>query len=92
MQTDPNRQSRHIAMGTPGYNDYDTHDNYLNGVIIDPVHVMGGGVRTSDGKWAACHPPNGVNLRAYGVRWWITDERAERLEAIYQDDLAFWAD
>jgi|TARA_B110000240_G_C13454229_1_gene433848 hypothetical protein len=89
----PNRQSRHVAMGAPGYNNYDTHDNYLNGVIIDPVHYFGGAFRTSDGQWAECHPPNGVNLRgAYGVRWWITGSEKECLEADYQDDLAYWAD
>ncbi len=84
---------QHIPRTAANYSQYDTHGNYMDGVIIAPVHVMGANVRTSDGRWANCHPPNRTNLQgAYGIRWWVTGEKAERFEAIYQDDLAFWGE
>ena len=86
-------EGQHIANSAPNYNSYDTHRNYLDGVIVNPVSKMGSNVRTSDGRWANCHPPNGRNLLGcYGIRWWIRGEDAERLEALYQEDLAFWGD
>lgn len=88
------QNSRHIAPSASNYRQYDTQNNYLDGVILHPVFKMGGAVRTSDGKWADVHPPNGSNLLkgAHGVRWWISGERADRLEDLYQDELAFWAE
>lgn len=86
--------SQHIAPTAPDYREYDTHNNYPEGVILRPVFRVAGAARTSDGKWADVHPPNSRNLLkgAHGVRFWIEDERAAMLEGIYQDDLAFWAD
>ena len=84
---------QHIPPTAANYRQYDTHANYIDGVILKPVHSVANTVRTADGRWANCHPPNRTNLRgAYGIRWWVTGEEAEHLEAMYQDELAYWAD
>ncbi len=80
----------HLAPSAPTYTDYDTHNNYMDGVIVRPAYTVGPVVRTEDGRWANCHPPNGRNLLhgAHGVRWWLRDEaKIARLEAMYQDEL-----
>jgi hypothetical protein len=78
----------HIERTAPNYRDFDTHGNYLDGVIISPALVVGSRVRTTDGRWAECHPPNGRNLKngAYGIRWWIDRDEWAGLDALWMDE------
>ena len=78
----------HIERTAPNYREFDTHGNYLDGVIINPSLVVAGKVRTNDGRWAVCHPPNGVNLKngAYGIRWWIDRDDWAGLDALWMDE------
>lgn len=78
----------HIAPNAPDYNRYDTHNNYMDGVIVNPALVVAGKVRTADGRWAVCHPPNGVNLKngAYGIRWWVSRDEWAGLDALWIEE------
>lgn len=78
----------HIAPNASEYNRYDTHNNYMDGVIVNPSLVVAGKVRTADGRWAVCHPPNGVNLKngAYGIRWWVSRDEWAELDALWLDE------
>ena len=78
----------HIAPNAPEYNRYDTHNNYMDGVIVNPLLVVAGKVRTADGRWAVCHAPNGVNLKngAYGIRWWVSRDEWAGLDALWLDE------
>ena len=76
----------HVASTSTDYERYDPYRNYLDGVIVNPALVVAGKVRTTDGRWAVCHPPNGVNLHAYGVRWWVDRDEWERLDSLFVDD------
>ena len=78
----------HIAPNASEYNRYDTHNNYMDGVIVNPSLVVAGKVRTADGRWAVCHPPNGVNLKngAYGIRWWVSRDEWPELDALWLDE------
>jgi hypothetical protein len=85
----------HLAPSAPNYTDYDTHNNYMDGVIVRPAYTLGASVRTEDGRWANCHPPNGRNLLkgAHGIRWWLRDDdQIAHLEEMYQFELEFYAD
>ena len=78
----------HIAPNAPDYTRYDTHNNYMDGVIINPSLVVAGKVRTADGRWAVCHAPNGVNLKngAYGIRWWVSRDEWAGLDALWIEE------
>ncbi len=78
----------HIERTAPNYREFDTHGNYLDGVIVNPALVVGSRVRTTDGRWAECHPPNGRNLKnnAYGIRWWIDRDDWAGLDALWMDE------
>lgn len=76
----------HIEQNAPAYDRYDPYRNYLDGVIVNPSAVVAGKVRTTDGRWAVCHAPNGVNLHAYGIRWWISRDEWPALDALLLDE------
>ena len=66
------------------YKNHDPYGNYrYEGIILNPRHTIGLKVRTADGKWANCHPPNGVNLKgAFGVRYWVDRDEWPALDAM----------
>lgn len=80
-----NSKARHLTFRDNDYSKYDPHNNYIEGVIVNPDETWGdflgryrrrasGGralVRIGD-RWANCHAPNGINLHAYGIRWWLS--------------------
>ena len=72
-----------IAPNDPRYAALDPYSNYAHcgGVIVNPDRVEGQTV-TVGPRVFNYHPPNGINLHAYGIRWELPADEVARRNAI----------